>query len=272
MTPTLFRAVVTDLDGTIVGDDGRLSDLTVAAAQELKRIDVPMIVATARTPFGITAIEHLPPLVAIAVCCTGAIGWSPTTSANLWTHVLEIDTARRIAEILARFDRPGFASFESHQWRMTADYVGFRGASPRGPTEMVPLGAVVENAPCALAACVPGLSASHIAAELRDRGISEAEATLTWAADELLDIVPPGVDKATGVDQALKILDIGWDSTITFGDMPNDLPMLRSSAVAVAAEEGHLDVKAAADLIASKISEDGFARTLGEIGVISKMP
>jgi hypothetical protein len=263
-----FSVVITDLDGTLLRSDGSISDSSEAAATELKRIGVPLIAATARTPFGVSSVEVLAPLIDVAVCCTGALGWLPASQSALWTRFFATDTVRRIAEVLGRFEHLGLASFDGHQWRMTEDYVGYRGVMPRGPTEVVPLSTVAGSLPCAMAACVPGLDASRIAGALRAGGVSEREATLTWAAHELLDIVPPGVDKATGVGVALDYLGVRWDQAIAFGDMPNDLPILRSAAMAVTVADAQPEVILAADLKVSGLSDDGFARTLRELGII----
>ncbi|MGO8870050.1 MAG: HAD family hydrolase [Acidimicrobiales bacterium] len=268
MAKTPYSVVVTDLDGTVLQGDGTLSSSTVDAARELQRCGIPLIVATARTPAGVLAVEHLASLTKIAVCCTGALGWSFDTPNPLWTQHLAEDVVRRIAEILSRFDRLGLASFDARQWRMTSDYVGIRGVSPRGPSQVASLTAVAGSSACALAACISGLEASQIATELRTGGISEDEATLTWAAKELLDIAPPNVDKGIGVRKALDMLDMKWEEAIVFGDMPNDLPMLTSAATAVAVDNAHPDVLLAADLIANRVSYDGFERTLRHFGTI----
>src|ERR1035437_9302555 len=105
-----FRVVITDLDGTLLRKDGTISDSTVAAATELKRIGVPLIAATARTPFGVSSVEFLAPLIDIAVCCTGALGWLPSSQSVLWTRFFATGTVLRIAEVLDCFDHLGLAS------------------------------------------------------------------------------------------------------------------------------------------------------------------
>jgi hydroxymethylpyrimidine pyrophosphatase-like HAD family hydrolase len=268
MAATPPRVVITDLDGTIVRADGTLSADTVEAASELRRLGIPMVVATARTPAGVAAVEQLVPLTAVAVCCTGALGWSPEAQILRWTRFIGADAVGRIAGLLAGFDRLGLASFDGGGWRMTADYRGFRGVMPRGPAEFAPLEAVAASPACAMAARVPGLTASEIAAHLVDGGVSPDDATLTWAVDDLLDIAPPGVDKATGVSMALELVGIGWEHAVAFGDMPNDLPMLRSAAVAVAVDNADPAVRAAAEVQGGDVSGDGFAKTLRSLGVI----
>jgi len=269
MTATPYRVVITDLDGTIVRKDGTMSAATVAAAADLQRLGIPLVVATARTPAGLAAIEHLVPLTTVAVCCTGALGWSPGTERVLWRRFIGPEAVHRIAGVLGGLDRLGLASFDGSRWRMTADYRGFGGRMPRGPAEVVPLGVVACSPACVMAVRVSGLTSADIARHLADVGVSDDDATLTWAADDLLDIAPPGVDKATGVGTALELLDVTWDAAVAFGDMPNDLAMLRAAAVAVVAGDAPHVVAAAADLIGGQVVEDGFAASLRRLGVLA---
>jgi hydroxymethylpyrimidine pyrophosphatase-like HAD family hydrolase len=268
MTPAPPRVVITDLDGTIVRADGTLSADTVDAASELQRLGIPLVVATARTPAGVAAVEQLEPLITVAVCCTGALGWLPETGDTRWTRFIGADAVGRIATLLARFDHLGLGSFDATRWRMTADYRGFRGRMPRGPSEFAPLGVIATSPACAMAVRVPGLTAWEIAAHLGDGGVSPDDATLTWAADDLLDIAPAGVNKATGVTLALELVGMGWEDAVAFGDMPNDLPMLRSAAVAVAVDHAHPDVTAVAGVNGGDVPGDGFAKTLRSLGIL----
>ena len=43
----------------------------------------------------------------------------------------------------------------------------------------------------------------------------------------LIEIVPLGISKATGVDEVARPLGIAAEDVVAFGDMPNDVPMLR---------------------------------------------
>lgn len=55
------------------------------------------------------------------------------------------------------------------------------------------------------------------------------------------------------------------DTTIPFGDMPNDLPMFRTAGYGVAMANGHPDLRAAADEVTSSNEEDGVAEVLERV-------
>jgi hydroxymethylpyrimidine pyrophosphatase-like HAD family hydrolase len=268
MTEPALRVVATDLDGTVIQRDGTLSAATVDAALQLQEQGVPLIVATARTPFGIAGIARLSALTTLAVSCTGALGWTFGTGEPLWAHFLDETTMGRLSEVVRRFDHVGLASFDTRQWRVTSDYTGFRGVRPRGPLEVVPIDDIAVAGACTMALSIPGHDAAWMAELLRAEGISDEHATLTWAANDLLDIAPPGVDKGTGVSQALELLGRSWEECIVFGDMPNDLPMLRPAQVGIAAAEAPSEVKAGADHVVADVAGTGFASTLHRFGLI----
>src|ERR1035438_9527791 len=90
--------------------------------------------------------------------------------------------------------------------------------------------------------------------------IEGLDLTLTMSDFGVLDIAPAQVDRATGVRQAIGGLGIRLEESIAFGDMPNDLPMLRDAGLSVAMGNGHPDVIAATDVVTASVEDDRFCR------------
>jgi Cof subfamily protein (haloacid dehalogenase superfamily) len=89
---------------------------------------------------------------------------------------------------------------------------------------------------------------------------------LTYSTNRgVLELGPPGVTKASTLAAWCAARGIDAADVVTFGDMPNDIPMLqwagRSWAVANAVQEA----KAAAKGIAAGNDEDGVARIIEEL-------
>jgi len=99
--------------------------------------------------------------------------------------------------------------------------------------------------------------------------IEGLDLTLTMSDFGVLDIAPAQVDRATGVRQALGGLGIRLEESIAFGDMPNDLPMLRDAGLSVAMGNGHPDVIEATDVVTASVEDDGFAESLRQLGIIN---
>jgi hydroxymethylpyrimidine pyrophosphatase-like HAD family hydrolase len=78
----------------------------------------------------------------------------------------------------------------------------------------------------------------------------------------LLEISPAGVTKATGLADVAERLGIAAADVVAFGDMPNDLEMLRWAGHGVAMGNGHPALRAAADEVTASNAEDGLALVL----------
>ena len=65
-----------------------------------------------------------------------------------------------------------------------------------------------------------------------------------------IDVVLPGVDKALGIKELMALKGISADQVMTFGDVDNDISMLRLAKYSYAMENASKTVKAAANFIA----------------------
>ena len=78
----------------------------------------------------------------------------------------------------------------------------------------------------------------------------------------LIEISAPGITKAFGLERAAARLGADVGTAIAFGDMPNDVSMLRLAGHGVAMGNAHPAAIAAADEVTATNSEDGVARVL----------
>ncbi|MDT5258057.1 MAG: hypothetical protein QOD10_3137, partial [Mycobacterium sp.] len=106
-----------------------------------------------------------------------------------------------------------------------------------------------------------GARSSDMAAELAKHvGI---EGDITYSTNNgLVEIVPLGISKASGVQEIAGPLGITSDEVVAFGDMPNDIPMLLWAGHGVAMGNAHPDVLSAADEVTAPNSDDGVGRVL----------
>lgn len=264
-----IRAVVTDLDGTIVKADGTVSPATHEAAVRLREAEIPLIAATARTPAGLSILGPLADQISGAICCNGSLGWVPALRATLWQDVLDPQITRAVADVLAcTLPDAAVGVYDGREWAVTPNYFTARGRWPTGPCRITTLQGIIETDVCAIGICHPWLPSASVAASLAEAGISPEHASVSYGAPDVLDITPPGIDKGTGVARLLAQLGISVSQVIGFGDAPNDLPMFGQLGVAIAVANAHPDVIAAADVITTTVDDDGFARALRETGII----
>jgi Cof subfamily protein (haloacid dehalogenase superfamily) len=262
-------AVVTDLDGTIVRADGSISPATRHAAAKLRAAGIPLVVATARTPAGLTVLDGMLEDVALAVCCNGGIGYQPATRSSTWRHALAADTITRIVEILiGQLPAIGIGSYTGLRWLLTPGYLPARGRFPNGRHGMAASFHLSDEPSYALGICHPELRPPAIAEILHIGGVGPLDATISYAAEDILDIGPPGVNKGTGTARALTTVCATAEHAIAFGDALNDLPMFAVVGHAIAVANAHPAALAAAHTVTGSVEEDGFRQALIELGII----
>jgi len=120
---TDLGAVVTDLDGTIVRPDETVSAATLAAVAALRSAGVPLIVATGRTPSGISVLGPVLADVSAAVCCNGAVGVVPSSGHVLWQHWLDDSVVPELADHLtATWPEAELGSHDGGSWMLGPGY------------------------------------------------------------------------------------------------------------------------------------------------------
>jgi hypothetical protein len=105
-----------------------------------------------------------------------------------------------------------------------------------------------------------------------DDMVAIARDTLSVAAEishsggrGLLEIGPHGASKASALAWLCERRGISASEVAAFGDMPNDLPMLRWAGLGHAVANAHPEVLAAAHRVVGHHAEDGVARALEEL-------
>jgi HAD superfamily hydrolase (TIGR01484 family) len=104
---------------------------------------------------------------------------------------------------------------------------------------------------------------------LGDDGLAEAAQAaagdlvgVIMAGEGIVELLPLGLTKATGLALAARRLGVTAAQTVAFGDMPNDVPMFAWAGHGVAMANAHPDLKAVADEITASNDEDGTALAL----------
>jgi len=98
------------------------------------------------------------------------------------------------------------------------------------------------------------------------RVFASSRATVTHSGSHFVEVMAPGVSKASMLQDYCATLGIAAAEVIAFGDMPNDLPMLHWAGCGVAVANAHPEVLAAADLVTRSNDADGVALALERLG------
>lgn len=82
------------------------------------------------------------------------------------------------------------------------------------------------------------------------------------------ELLIPGVDKGTAVEQVARTLGYSISDTIALGDGGNDMAMILAAGTSVAMGNGIEEIKQAADMVTDSVEDDGFAHAFSRLGLI----
>ncbi len=265
MLPAL---IATDVDGTLLDDDERVTSRTRQAVRAAVAAGVQFVLATGRPPRWVSPVVEALGFAPMAVCANGAVIYDPDQDRIISARTLDIDVLTELAEIATRVipgaglavERVGRSAHDS----ATPQFVsspGYEHAWLNPDNTEVSIEDLLSAPAVKLLIRKAGARSSDMAAELAKHiGI---QGDITYSTNNgLIEINPLGTSKATGVEEVARPLGITAEDVIAFGDMPNDIPMLLWAGHGVAMGNAHPDAIAAANEVTATNADDGLARVL----------
>ncbi|QZT62617.1 HAD family hydrolase [Mycolicibacterium austroafricanum] len=260
--------IATDVDGTLLDDDENVSPRTRSVVRAVVDAGAQFVLATGRPPRWVPPIVDQLGFAPMAVCANGAVIYDPSNDRIVSARTLSADELGQLAEIATRVvpgaglavERVGSSAHDA----ATPQFVsspGYEHAWLNPDNTEVSMEDLLSAPAVKLLIRKAGARSADMAAALaRHIGI---EGDITYSTNNgLIEIVPRGVSKATGIEELARPLGIEPADVVTFGDMPNDVPMLGWAGLGVAMGNAHPDAVAAADEVTATNAEDGVARVL----------
>ncbi len=265
---TLPTLIACDVDGTLFDDNETITPRTRDAVRAAVAAGAIFVVATGRPPRWIRPVVEALGFAPIAVCANGAVIYDSATDRVVSARTLPVDTLAELAELATRVIPGAGLAVERIGERAhdtaTPQFVsspGYEHAWLNPDNTEVSVEDLLSAPAIKLLIRRTGARSADMAAELAKHVGIEGDITYS-TNDGLVEIVPLGTSKATGVDEIARPLEIASEEVVAFGDMPNDLPMLRWAGHGVAMGNAHPDVLAAADEVTAPNSDDGVGRVL----------
>ncbi|WP_369132274.1 HAD family hydrolase [Modestobacter sp. I12A-02662] len=262
------RLVATDLDGTLLTSTGVVSPRNRAVMATCRAAGIPFVGVTGRGPRLLESVRTALDGEGIAVLAQGGYVVDLERDAVLRTVGMSREVATAVIESIERVAGDLVVAVEDAAEQAEAMAPlrvqhGFDWPYPEPAHllprhEVLPVGAVLKVF----------LRSSRLGEDellARARGVVDPRvAELTHAGLGFIEVLPPGVTKATGLAVALDHFGVRYGDVLAFGDMPNDLPMLAAVTAAggraVAMANAHPEVRAAASDRTSGSDVDGVAR------------
>jgi Cof subfamily protein (haloacid dehalogenase superfamily) len=273
VTPAFpYRLVATDLDGTLLRSDETISPRTRAALAAATATGAAHLVATGRSVAWTRHILDDLGYQGLAICGQGAQLYHAGEDRLVTSVTLDRALARRAVALLeaelgplgVAVNRDGLAGdvvMDDVFWELASGaWRAPENGAPVRPLHATDRAALWAEPLIKLYLHHPDHTDDELAAAAR--ALLGATAQVVVAGEQLVELLPLGLTKATGLSLAARRLGATAAHTIAFGDMPNDVPMLRWSAYAVAMADAHPEVLAVADEVTVGNDADGIAVVL----------
>ena len=270
--PTKIRAVILDLDGTLVGHDTMVTNEVKRALAETHETGCKIVICTGRPSYrAIGIIEQLHTLPDYLVACNGAVVIECHSQTMLSKQALYPETAIALINEIANAGETPCAFAEPDD----LDEEGVRILYPAG----MKLGKWAEGdsrigstesmlqelpfVPVSIGVYGDRAEMRPLAEALRTRftgvcSVIEAGTETVWCVETYVH----GVGKQRGVEKVLEVIGIANEETLAIGDHLNDLEMIQAAGMGIAMGNALPEVKAIANWVTDSVRQDGVASAL----------
>jgi Cof subfamily protein (haloacid dehalogenase superfamily) len=259
----VLRLVATDLDGTLLHTDGSVTARTRRALTAVEEQGVTVVFVTGRP---VRWMEHLWEHVGghgLAVCSNGGIVYDVHARAVSEYRPVPVDVGLEVGELL-RTKLPG-TTFALEKTGGFAKEPGFmpQRAVP-DDLQVGPLEEILDDTVVKILARQEHADPEPFWAEVESH-VGHL-VTTTWSSlGALVEMSAFGVTKASTLELLCAEHGITAEEVLAFGDMPNDLPMLRWAGTSYAMANAHPSVLQEATHRAPANEHDGVAAVLEEL-------
>ncbi len=266
----MVKMVFSDIDGTLLTDDKRVTAGTEQAVKELLGRGIPFVLVSARMPEAITPITERMGIKIPLICYSGALVLTAAGEVLQSVTMEKEKTTAFLREAAARFPQAVVNFYAGHHWYVR-DPQEAHVAFERKITGAVPERADFANClargvlPHKLLLMMEPADCARAEEELRAHA---AGLHVVRSSPTLLEVMEASVTKASGIEVMLRHAGLTAADALSFGDNYNDLEMLRYTGTSVAMGNAPEEVKAAATAVTLSNEEDGIAAYLLQCGLV----
>lgn len=260
--------IALDVDGTVLQEDGVISDAVIAEIGRVRDLGHEVMLATGRSvAMTLPILDRLGITPEYVVCSNGAIVLCRDANAPTGYRRRFVETfnpAEVLQTIKASLATAHYAvEDETGLYRFTGYFPdGTLGAS----SERVDFEELLAHPATRVVVISPGHAVEDFLAVVEQMGLHKVSYNVGWTA--WLDIAPDGVNKATALERVRRELAIPRTRVVAIGDGRNDIDMLEWAAArgrGVAMGQAPDEVKDAGNEVTESELEDGVAAALSSL-------
>lgn len=262
------RLVASDLDGTLLDPLEAVTPRTAAALGAALAAGTQVVLVTGRPPRWIPKVAAAAGVSGFAVCANGAALYDIAADRVLGRHDLAPETLTELTHALSAAlpdarvatERLGDTAL-GLAGREFATEAGYVHPWDGDDVFLASRAEVVGRPAVKLLVRHPGMTSDELAESVLAVVGDVADVTFSSSIG-MVELSPRGITKGSGLAEVADRLGVAAEDVVAFGDMPNDVPMLRWAGHGVAMGNGHPDVLAVADEVTAGNGEDGVAQIL----------
>ena len=265
------KIIFSDIDGTFLTDDKKVTALTARAAKSIVDQNLKLVLVSARMPEAIYPITDEIGLPRLPVISYGGGFVLTETEKVLYDKKMPLDDTKNIlAEIDKRWVGVCINYYSGRKW-----YVRAIEYNVQHEMNITKATAEVANFEKLIA---ENILANKIMIICTPPTCKEMESVLSEifprlnvvrSAPYLLEIMDKSVSKAVGIEVLLKNYNLTVDNAIAFGDNYNDIEMLQYIPRSVAMKNAPDKVKALAQAVTDSNEDSGIYTYLVKHGIIN---
>jgi hypothetical protein len=256
---TKIALVVSDVDGTLVTHDKRLTDKAKAAVKKLEDAGIGFTITSSRPPVGMRFL--IAPLgITLPIGPFNGSSMVDDELNPIVQHLIGEAAARKSVEVLDKYGADVWI-FTNEDWIIKRDdgkYVPHE----RDTIQHAPL-MVDDFTPYLAKACkIVGASSDFPLLERCEAEMQQVlgdSAVAVRSQNYYLDVTPPNQSKGTFVKAMGERLGLPLSAIAVIGDMQNDLPMFEVAGFSIAMGNASDTVKSKASKVTASNEDEGFA-------------
>lgn len=266
-----YKAVFSDIDGTLLNSSYRITTLTRASIRRLQEKGIPFVIVSGRGPSGIETILTENEFRCPIISCNGGLILDENRDILYQWGFSQL----RAGEIIKYMEEQQFDLswniYSGEDWlvkdkqdaRVIREEYEVKAQSKQGGLDSLPAGAEVNKILCI---CDPE-KILEIEEKLKARF---PDCSIVKSSDTLLEIMEGGVTKAKAVRTLCGHWGIDIRDTIAFGDNYNDVDMLETVGYGIAMGNAPEEIKKKIGRVTLDHDHDGIYHALAELRVVEE--
>lgn len=266
----MIKHLFSDLDGTLLNNNGELSDYTKKIIGEC---NIPLTLVSARSPQKMESILNDLGVGGIHIAFNGAMVFKKenTKFTILNKEILNRELARKLVlDIRSKFPKVGISLYDDVNWnvdvinkviecekkvvKVNYNLVDFNQYFNENLKEVYKVSFIEDD-----------IEVFKKLVNYVEVNYSDEKITIQKSLSGYLEITHVNAKKSLAIEYVMKLKNIDRESTVAFGDGENDISMLQSAGYSIVMGNASDKVKKHADFITKSNNEDGVAYVIEEI-------